>query len=282
MKVVFVADDLGYSSVRDEGIFETARFCARSVSLLVNGITSKDAAARAAREQLDVGLHFNVTEGTPISSPVHIPTLVDREGFFLGKQGFWEACMDSKVNPDHVAIEAEAQLRRFVELNGCTPTFFNGHNHVHVIPSIAECLARVFAEHAVTSTRIPVELFDEEKLSPFLQRVHQFGLLSQGVYRSYKFRVTEAFIGLTVMGNSFSAQNIVALLQRARDWGHSSCEVMTHPGYRCLPDNGGCGQGPDEFSLSSERDGERETLCSPALHAALQQLHISCVRMTDV
>ena len=37
-------------------------------------------------------------------------------------------------------------------------------------------------------------------------------------------------------------------------------EFMVHPGFSSVPDSGGCGIGPDEFSFSNEREMELEFL----------------------
>ena len=46
-----------------------------------------------------IGLHFNITEGGPLSRPVP-QTLVDKENCFLGKKGFWSA--HDKMNPEEI------------------------------------------------------------------------------------------------------------------------------------------------------------------------------------
>lgn len=189
MELAFVADDLGYSTIRDDGIFNTvlrycrydaehharARLnfvlsvlldngsrdntcsgCVRSVCLIVNGVSAAEAATRACQQRIDVGLHLNFTEGRPICPVAEITSLVNEDGFFLGKFGFWDAFLENRVDIQHVAKEAEAQLQRFVDLCGINPTFFNGHNHVHILPSVAECLALLFGARGIRCTRLPI------------------------------------------------------------------------------------------------------------------------------
>jgi len=41
-----------------------------------------------------------------------------------------------------------------------------------------------------------------------------------------------------------------------------TCELMVHPGYRSREmENGGCGEGADDFSMSSDREHELKVLC---------------------
>ena len=45
----------------------------------------------------------------------------------------------------------------------------------------------------------------------------------------------------------------------------TSCELMVHPGYRSIMGCGGCGEGPDLFACSEDREHELVTLKSPRL-----------------
>ena len=75
MKIIVNADDLGYSTHRDYGIFDCYRKGKISAaSLIVNGPTAAAAAAQAMSEKLCIGLHLNLTEGHPVSS--NVPSLV--------------------------------------------------------------------------------------------------------------------------------------------------------------------------------------------------------------
>ena len=59
-----VADDLGLSAPRDEGIFRAfaAGAAIQHASLLVNGPTANEAVERAKSVALPMGLHVNLTE----------------------------------------------------------------------------------------------------------------------------------------------------------------------------------------------------------------------------
>ena len=56
-----------------------------------------------------------------------------------------------------VCREAAAQISRFTELMGQPPHYVDGHQHVHVISTIAPALARLFAVRGVVATRIAWE-----------------------------------------------------------------------------------------------------------------------------
>lgn len=51
-----------------------------------------------------------------------------------------------------------------------------------------------------------------------------------------------------------------------------TAELMVHPGYPSQPHQGGCGEGPDDFSQSADRLHELNTLRDPlVLHYYRQQ-----------
>ena len=113
-ELVVVADDLGVSAAGDRGVFEAFREgIVTTSSLLVNGATSRAAAAQAAAAGLPLGLHLNLSEGRPVSAPGDIPSLVDAAtGRLLGKFGFRAAAEAGRLRPEDVARETRAQVRR--------------------------------------------------------------------------------------------------------------------------------------------------------------------------
>ncbi|XP_057621260.1 carbohydrate deacetylase isoform X3 [Chionomys nivalis] len=154
VQLVVTADDFGYCPRRDKGIVEA--FLAgtvTSVSLLANGTAAESAAELARRHSIPTGLHANLTEGRPVGPARHTASsLLSSEGFFLGKMGFRKALEAGDVALPEVREELEAQLNRFRELLGRSPTHVDGHQHVHVLPGVRRGPAGVRgAFHAAAS-----------------------------------------------------------------------------------------------------------------------------------
>ena len=57
----------------------------------------------------------------------------------------------------------------------------------------------------------------------------------------------------------------------------SACELMVHPGYPSASIDGGCGEGPDDFACSNERQHELKVLCDPELRKTLADLHVKFI-----
>ena len=53
------------------------------------------------------------------------------------------------------------------------------------------------------------------------------------------------------------------------------CELMVHPGYKSIMGCGGCGEGPDFFACSSDREHELTTLKNSDLKQFLKSNKIS-------
>lgn len=126
-KVLFRADDLGYSEGVNYGIEKTVRDgLIRSVGIMTN----MEAAAHGVRllEGLEVcyGQHTNICNGRPLTDPALIPSLVGENGEFRTSADYRGAEEDFVVL-DEVILEIEAQYRRFKELTGREPQYFEGH-----------------------------------------------------------------------------------------------------------------------------------------------------------
>uniref|UniRef100_A0A8C5PD34 Carbohydrate deacetylase n=1 Tax=Leptobrachium leishanense TaxID=445787 RepID=A0A8C5PD34_9ANUR len=286
IKLVVTGDDFGYCPRRDLGIVDCFRAGGvTNVSLLVNGSAAAGAADLARRYNIPIGLHANLSEGNPVCGELRQgSTLVNTEGVFLGKMGIRKALAQGLLSMSEIRQELQAQVNEFRELTGQDPHHMDGHQHVHILPNIREEFAQALQENGIRFTRLPVELgiqrceWIPEELMVFNRGVQEDALNSVEIFKSYGLRWPDLYIGLSTMGKNMSTQNI----QRAIEYGMlsiqsdlspgclpqtSTCvtiELMAHPGYPSLPHEGGCGEGPDDFSQSWERLHEFETKCEQA------------------
>src|SRR5207253_5580574 len=90
----------------------------------------------------DIGLHFNLTEGKPLSREYK---KIQGDTFQPLYKVMMLAFMRSLSQP---AIEAElhAQLDRFEEQMGYLPDHIDGHQHIHQFPVIRSAIAKVYDE----------------------------------------------------------------------------------------------------------------------------------------
>jgi len=132
--LLLCADDYGLTQGIDgaiAGLVQAGRLGA--FSCLSNGPAwQRDAPAVAGlRSQAQAGLHFNLTEGRPLSPALarlwpQMPSLP-------------RLLLDAHLRRlplDAVAAELAAQWQAFVAASGAAPDFIDGHQHVHHLPGV--------------------------------------------------------------------------------------------------------------------------------------------------
>ncbi|XP_029961638.1 carbohydrate deacetylase [Salarias fasciatus] len=284
MLLVVTGDDFGYCPRRTRGIVDGFLSGGVSnVSLLVNGSAAEEAARLAKRHRIPIGLHANLTEGRPVCPlPQHTSTLTTPHGFFHGKMGFRQALQRGQLSMEQVEAELRAQVRLFVDLMGHLPEHMDGHQHVHVLPEVRDVFAQVLSELRIPYTRVPVEpglhscTWLPAHLHRFYDQVEKDAVNSIPVFRRHGIRWPDVYLGLTTMGLNMSVSSLQRALGHALEAGPAgpgpspggppvTAELMVHPGYPSQPLEGGCGEGPDEFSQSAERQHELSVLTAPAV-----------------
>lgn len=104
-------------------------------------------------------------------------------------------------------------------------------------------------------------------------------------------RWPDAYLGLTTMGQNMSVPHLQRALRLALAAGQMggtpggacvTAELMVHPGYPSHPQEGGCGDGPDDFSQSPERQHELSVLRDPSVAALLSQEKVQVCAFKDL
>jgi predicted glycoside hydrolase/deacetylase ChbG (UPF0249 family) len=137
--IAICADDYGLSHGVSIGILEAVDAGRVSaVSALVNGPRWPALGCEliGRNPKADVGLHFNLTLGKPLSQmPKFAP-----DGKFPQISDVIHASMRGKLPMDEISAEIERQLDRFEAVIDRPPDFVDGHQHVHVLPYIRYAL----------------------------------------------------------------------------------------------------------------------------------------------
>lgn len=253
MKLIVNADDLGYSAHRDRGIFNCFnRGLISAASLLVNGPCAVAAALQAGKEGLFLGLHLNFTEGYPVSE--NVKSLVGKSGQLKYKMTFWNSDFDIL----EICRETIAQIELFKLMTGQYPTHVDGHQHVHIIPKIAEAIAPILKKYGVKSVRIPDEdvsgsnWLPRERQERYVRR-YVTAINARLIYKKSGITAPECFRGLCLSGELMTAERLAAALEGT----YGTVELMVHPGFV------GYVQHPlfnDDFDISEDRENELQAL----------------------
>lgn len=305
VKLIVTGDDFGYCPRRNQGIVDCFLAGAVSnVSLLVNGSAAADAAKLARRYNIPIGLHANLSEGSPVCEVLKTnSSLLNQDGFFHGKMGFRTALSEGLLNMSEVKQELKAQVELFHELTGHLPPHMDGHQHIHVLPEVRHVFAEVLQEYGIKYTRVPIEpgLHNCDWIPPslmdFYLGVEEDSFNTVDVFTRHGIRWPDIYIGLSTMGKNMSVSNIWSAIDTAIVESVSKApspadpmlqsrtvtiELMVHPGYPSVPPVGGCGEGPDDFSQSWERLHELQTLIKPELQSHYKTRNIQLCSFKDL
>ena len=145
--LLLCADDFGLTPGIDAAIAGLVRAGRLSAfSCLSNGPAWAQDAAQVAglRGPALAGLHFNLTEGRPLSPALarHWPQLPSLPRLLF------DAHL-GRVPTAAVADELAAQWAAFVQASGGPPDFIDGHQHVHHLPGVRGALLAWLQHHPV-------------------------------------------------------------------------------------------------------------------------------------
>ncbi|MBI4197385.1 MAG: ChbG/HpnK family deacetylase [Deltaproteobacteria bacterium] len=225
-KLVINADDFGLSEPITRGIlagFEAGSITAASA--LVNLPFTRQALQWAKGQGYDLGWHFNLTLGRPLSPPEKLTTLVDRNGSFLPLNQLIQKTVLHRIRPQEIDLELQAQWDFFCSYGG-KPTHLDGHQHVHVLPVICERVRDCIKRFQIPFLRIPIE-----KIAPWRRLpARTFLFLQKGARPRFWSGIpvrSLPFFGFSLQGEGGLA-SWESLLKKNR-WHEA--EVMVHAGY---------------------------------------------------
>lgn len=125
-RIIFRADDLGYSEGVNLGIAKTAaEGLIRNIGVMVNMEPAAQGIALLQGLNVSLGVHGNISAGYPLSDPLLIPSLVNEDGTFKSSKDYAKTAAD--VVLDEVVLEVEAQYQQFIKLTGKQPSYMDGH-----------------------------------------------------------------------------------------------------------------------------------------------------------
>ena len=130
-KLIITADDFGMCEEVNDAILECiSAGNIKSTNVMANMDHAYDERLLENRDNVTIGLHWNLTTGRPVLRPELVPSLVGANGEFLDSQVFRTAIKKRHVNKSEVRQELIAQYNRFVFLYG-KPDYWTSHENIH-------------------------------------------------------------------------------------------------------------------------------------------------------
>lgn len=225
IRLIVNADDYGYFPAVSRGIAEAARAGAvTATGLLANGPDLRGQAAWLGDcENLDVGVHLNLTSRQPLTAAMAAQL---KAGEFPGAYAMAGRILSRRIGLAVVAEEWRAQIEAVLAL-GLEPRFLNSHEHVHMLPGLFGLSLALAGEY-----RIPhVRLTRPEWLSPLGLSAVLRNALVQAMAAANRRQASPSgplFIGLGRSGRLDLAY-LRRLFARLKPGG--VYELMCHPGH---------------------------------------------------
>lgn len=284
LRLIVNADDFGLTSGVNRGIADAhAKGIVTSSTLMANGATFAEAIEIArATPGLAVGCHVTLVDGTPVSAPDEVPSLLNRGGNANGSNAnsqntrfrtafgsFALASTLGKLRADEIEAEATAQLHK-LQTAGIQVSHFDTHKHVHLFPKVLAPLLRAAKACGVSAVRNPfgpVRVLHLRAQPASWKRWTQVGILNSlsGKFRravsKSGLRTTDGTIG--VVGTGSMTPELFQLLLKTIPSG--TWEFVCHPGY--LDDD----LRAAGTRLLESRETELQMLTAPSMPEFLQR-----------
>lgn len=139
-QIILCADDYGLNPHISQGIRQLVamqRLSAVSCMVNVADLTLQAKQLLALRADIDIGLHFNLSEGQ---------FLVDNNKSMPSLMRLLLRSQLRLLSATFIEQELNAQLDKFVQAFGRLPDFLDGHQHVHHLPIVRKVLLKVYQQ----------------------------------------------------------------------------------------------------------------------------------------
>ncbi|HWP58312.1 MAG TPA: ChbG/HpnK family deacetylase [Candidatus Acidoferrales bacterium] len=285
-RLVVNADGFGFGPGATAGIIDAIRQGGFISSVSVNANFPE---ARRVRELLDafpavsIGVHLNPIAGRPCLSPKEVPSLVDRDGFFHGKN-FLPRLRAGLIDRAELKAELDAQIALVKRWAGERLTHLDSQAHHHLYElDLFLALARKWN---IRRMRNNASLICLESPMPGLSR-RQVYLRRPHVWLAHRYRQYQMWrarragmrmadrlvtVGYGGEGNKTELKNWLRVLENLPA---GTYEIFCHPAY------------PDETlrrwaSYCEERAKELAVLCTRHLFEIARKLGVEIVSFNAI
>lgn len=236
-KLIVNADDFGLHSAVNESIIEGhCTGIITSTSLLAGGDAFTEAVSMAKENpELGIGIHIALVGGLrPICDPSEVPSLVTKDGVFPDTYlEFMKRIYMGKIHYDELRKEIQRQIVKIIE-SGLTVTHIDGHQHMHILPTVLPIVVEQAKKYGIKAIRIPDEktTFINHMFNP-IRFIGKCGLSTvasraRTFVRNQNMTSTQFFWGM-MNGGHIDQISMIGILKAI--YTHPGAhEIMIHPG----------------------------------------------------
>jgi predicted glycoside hydrolase/deacetylase ChbG (UPF0249 family) len=273
--IILCADDYGQNESISQAIIDLIEKKRLSATSCLT--TSPDWPAHAqsllpCQNMVDIGLHFNLTDGQPLSSQWQAA-----HGALMPLAKLISAAYLRRLTLSAIIAELHAQLDSFANVMGQLPDFIDGHKHIHQLPIIREALFSVYEQRLRPKAPYLRCVNNPSVLFEWAQSAYFKKLIIQAVgARSFKQDViTKKIPHNTCFGgiyNFANANQYAVIFSEFLAKMVSGGIIMCHPGMDAM----------DNQILNLARDAEYTYLQSELFNAACAAEDIQLARFSAI
>lgn len=176
INVIINADDFGLNQSCTRAICKAfQKGIITDTTMVANGTAFDEAVEDIRKYNLEdkIGIHFNLTEGKPLTEMITAMPAFVKNGVFHGKIN--RAKCLSKVEKNAVYKELSAQIQK-LEQAGIAVNHADSHHHIHTGIFIAPIFAQVCREHGIKKVRLHRNIGDISIIKRFLKSSYNIWL----------------------------------------------------------------------------------------------------------
>ena len=259
---------------------------------MASGAAFEDAVTMArSAPNLSVGCHVALVDGTPVSAPAAVDTLLairsaEPDKFYSSLSTFAARAMLGGFDRDQLVAEVTAQIRK-VQSAGLQVTHLDTHKHAHIFPEILAALlraARICGVRAIRNPFVPVKAMPARQFKGKRELWKRYGQARMLHTFSRQFRqrmkraglvTPDGVIGVIETGTRDSRDDSSGysslLRQTLANLPDGTWELVCHPGY-----NDAALRAAGTRLLDS-REEERRLLTSSELRQFLEEQRIPVI-----
>jgi len=268
--VIVNADDLGLHEDINRGIhLAHTDGIVTSASVVACGEAFSDAAMRIREcPRLDVGVHLTLIEERPLCAPNDIPSLLRPDGRFLPSYRSLATRMLTRgIASDEIRRELRAQIERVIAL-GRQPSHLDGHQHVHLLPSVWRITTELAREYGIKWIRVPYfgSVFANSKslLDPFFR-------LGLNVLRATRVGVPKITTPGLHLSGRLDEKELLSIVSGLRP---GLSEIVTRPGITTPAL-------ASRYRWHYDWSNELQALTAPHIKAALRADGVTLTRFSE-
>ena len=239
-RLIINADDFGLTPGVNQAVIDLHQASALTSTTLMAASACFQPAVDLAKQNtsLGAGCHVVLVDGTPLSAPEKISTLLDPASrvpaFRPTLMHFVQDLLLGRIDTRHIQLEAAAQIQH-LQSSGIRVTHVDTHKHTHMFPRVLEPViraARVCGVHGIRNPFEPEWSVNATPRASTLRRLEVQLLRTMrpqflALVREYEMATTDGCLGVLATG-TLDAAAINAILDRMPP---GTWELVCHPAY---------------------------------------------------